>query len=182
MDPWERQRTLARTTVVWAVASIGAGAALALRRDPWWRAFGLQHVGWGAADLAIVGVLDAVERRRVRRLPDPYAPSRVERKRRGLRTILIVNARKASHHDVEYVYDILSGAEEETDVVLDDRDVPVGWKLNDADLIGYPFIVVLGKAWTEREAVELQCRRLGVSEEVDVEDIVQRIGALSMQL
>jgi len=92
MDPWERQRVLARTTVVWAAASIGVGAAPALRPDPWWRAFGQQHIGWGAADLIIVGMVNVLERRRVGQIPDPYAPGAREQERRRLRAILVVNA------------------------------------------------------------------------------------------
>ncbi|KXT02710.1 hypothetical protein AC578_5427 [Pseudocercospora eumusae] len=68
------------------------------------------------------------------------------------------------------------------DAVIDDRERPLGWKLNDADLIGYPFIVILGKAWKDRKAVELQSRRLGVKEEVGVEDLAQRIISYSQKL
>jgi hypothetical protein len=92
MNPWDRQRSLARTTVVWAAASIGAGGVLATRRDPWWRSFGQQHVGWGLVDLIIVGVVQAAQRRRLSRLDDPYEPNILERERRHLRTVLIVNA------------------------------------------------------------------------------------------
>ncbi|CAD0107232.1 unnamed protein product, partial [Aureobasidium uvarum] len=52
------------------------------------------------------------------------------------------------------------------DAVLDDRNKPMGWKLNDADLVGYPLIVVLGRAWKTDGKVEVQCRRLGIKEEV----------------
>lgn len=47
------------------------------------------------------------------------------------------------------------------DVVIDDRrDKSLIWKMRDADLIGYPIIVVLGKAWKKEGKVEVQCRRL----------------------
>lgn len=65
---------------------------MAVRRDPWWRAFGQQHIGWGAVDLAIIGVVDAMERRRVSKIPDPYGVDAVDDERRRLRTILLVNA------------------------------------------------------------------------------------------
>ncbi|KAG9681966.1 prolyl-tRNA synthetase, partial [Aureobasidium melanogenum] len=52
------------------------------------------------------------------------------------------------------------------DAVLDDRKKSMGWKLNDADLVGYPLIVVLGRAWKTEGKVEVQCRRLGIKEEV----------------
>ncbi|KAH0388228.1 prolyl-tRNA synthetase, partial [Aureobasidium melanogenum] len=52
------------------------------------------------------------------------------------------------------------------DAVLDDRKKPMGWKLNDADLVGYPLIIVLGRAWKTEGKVEVQCRRLDIKEEV----------------
>jgi prolyl-tRNA synthetase len=73
------------------------------------------------------------------------------------------------------------------DVVLDDRKKPMGWKLNDADLVGYPLIVVLGRAWKTEGKVEVQCRRLGIKEEVhcggDVSSALeQRLQNLLVQL
>ncbi|KAL0261253.1 hypothetical protein SLS55_004949 [Diplodia seriata] len=70
----------------------------------------------------------------------------------------------------EKVYDglVLGGV----DAVLDDRDgLGLGWKLGDADLVGVNVVVVLGKAWRERRKVEVQCRRLGVREDVVVEKL-----------
>jgi prolyl-tRNA synthetase len=71
------------------------------------------------------------------------------------------------------VYDALGKKNEgenggkEVDVVLDDRkEKSLGWKLKDADLIGYPVVVVLGRGWKERREVEVQCRRLGVRKDV----------------
>lgn len=91
MDPWERQRALARTTTVWAAASIVAGGVLATRSDRWWRAFGQQHLGWGAVDLAIVVVATRWQDRRMGRLADPFAPAALEHERRQLRKVLLVN-------------------------------------------------------------------------------------------
>jgi prolyl-tRNA synthetase len=73
------------------------------------------------------------------------------------------------------------------DVVLDDRKKPIGWKLNDADLVGYPLIIVLGRAWKTEGKVEVQCRRLGIKEEVqcggDVSSALeQRLQNLLVQL
>jgi prolyl-tRNA synthetase len=44
------------------------------------------------------------------------------------------------------------------DIVFDDRDKPLPWKLKDADLIGYPIIVVIGKSFKETGQYEVQCR------------------------
>lgn len=99
----------------------------------------------------------------------------------------IVAAPSTPAEDVVRVYDVLAQASSSPasapeservvmDAAIDDRDRPFGWKLNDADLIGYPFILVLGKAWKARGAVEVQCRRLGVREEVVLEELVRRLG------
>lgn len=56
------------------------------------------------------------------------------------------------------------GCKGEMDVVLDDRDKPIGWKFKDADLIGYPVVVVVGRTYQGTGKVEVQCRQLGVKE------------------
>ncbi len=35
-------------------------------------------------------------------------------------------------------------------------------KMKDADLVGYPVVVVVGKYWAEHGECEVQCRRLGI--------------------
>ena len=92
MNVWERQRLLARTTVGWAVGSIGAGAAWATRTDPWWHSFGVQHVGWGVVDLGIVAIVNRLQTRRMRGLADPYDPAALEDQRRRLHRVLVANA------------------------------------------------------------------------------------------
>ncbi|MCJ1421318.1 hypothetical protein MMC32_007681 [Xylographa parallela] len=47
------------------------------------------------------------------------------------------------------------------DAILDDRPKDMAWKLKDADLIGYPILVVLGRAWRKEKKCEVQCRQLG---------------------
>ncbi|KAF8440098.1 hypothetical protein BGX38DRAFT_1120941 [Terfezia claveryi] len=47
------------------------------------------------------------------------------------------------------------------DVVLDDRQKSIVWKMNDADLIGYPVVLVMGRAWKQDGQVEVQCRAKG---------------------
>ncbi|KAK5134436.1 hypothetical protein LTR08_006483 [Meristemomyces frigidus] len=94
--------------------------------------------------------------------------------------VMLTGAAGVAAEDVHAVYDRLAAAG--GDVVVDDRERPTGWKLKDADLVGYPFIVVLGKAWVRDGGVEVQCRRLGVKEVVKGEELVGRIGELSAQL
>ncbi len=92
VDPWQRQRSLARTTVWWGLSSVGAGLGIAAtRRTPWWRAFGLQHAGWGTVDLGIAAGVSLAQNRQMRRLANPYGPVELERQRRRLRRVLLIN-------------------------------------------------------------------------------------------
>ena len=71
-------------------------------------------------------------------------------------------------------HDMLAGRNDsglEFDVVLDDRKETFGWKMPDADMTGYPVVVILGKPWREQGLCEVQCRSLGVKESVSVENV-----------
>jgi prolyl-tRNA synthetase len=68
------------------------------------------------------------------------------------------------------------------DAVLDDRELSLGWKMNDADLVGYPVIVIVGKYWATDREVEVQCRRLGVRERVSVRGLPGLVHGLLDQL
>jgi prolyl-tRNA synthetase len=68
------------------------------------------------------------------------------------------------------------------DAILDDRKKDMGWKLNDADLIGYPVIVVLGKEWRKKQLCEVQCRRLSIRDTVPLENLKSFIVRLLAQL
>ena len=68
------------------------------------------------------------------------------------------------------------------DIVIDDREQGLGWKLNDADLIGYPIIVILGKRYEKERLCEIQCRRLGVKEDVHSEQLNGRVNELLREL
>ncbi|EME49056.1 hypothetical protein DOTSEDRAFT_84523 [Dothistroma septosporum NZE10] len=97
---------------------------------------------------------------------------------------IIVGVGGVSSSDVDALYDDLEASPriKSLDAIIDDRDRPVGWKLNDADLIGYPFIVVLGNAWKQWKAVELQCRRLSIKEEVTADQLVEKLLQYSSRL
>lgn len=83
--------------------------------------------------------------------------------------MVVVPGPKTSAEDAQRLYDALVPSN--IDVAMDDRDRSMGWKLNDADMVGYPFIVVMGKAWIERGNVELQCRRLDEKMEVNPKEL-----------
>jgi prolyl-tRNA synthetase len=65
------------------------------------------------------------------------------------------------------------------EVLLDDRDERAGVKFKDADLIGIPYRITIGKKLAD-EAVELFDRRAKQSEDVKLDDIVGRVQALAL--
>lgn len=65
------------------------------------------------------------------------------------------------------------------DVLLDDRDDRAGVKFKDADLIGIPYRITVGKKLSDG-AVELFDRKSKTSEDVRLEDIVSRIQKLAL--
>ena len=72
----------------------------------------------------------------------------------------------------EKIYTELSDNGIET--VLDDRNERAGFKFKDADLIGFPLKIVVGKGAAEG-IVEIKDRRTGESSEVKKEDVLQYI-------
>ena len=68
------------------------------------------------------------------------------------------------------------------DVILDDREKNMGWKLGDADLIGYPVIVVVGQTWKSEQKCEVQCRRLGLRTKVTPDNLADFVDCLLKQL
>ncbi|KAI1489379.1 hypothetical protein F5X96DRAFT_679803 [Biscogniauxia mediterranea] len=68
------------------------------------------------------------------------------------------------------------------DLVLDDRPDSFPWKLKDADLVGYPVIVIVGKRWTSEGICEVQCRRLAVTSHVSYKELPAHINGLLSQL
>lgn len=68
------------------------------------------------------------------------------------------------------------------DVAFDDRDKSIGWKLQDADLIGYPLIVVFGKRFAKEKLVEVQCRQRGLKEHVSLAALRETVQTLFADL
>jgi prolyl-tRNA synthetase len=98
---------------------------------------------------------------------------------------IILTSPQTSEVDVTEVYDTLYGETRngDVDLVLDDRiGKSIGWKLKDADLIGYPVVVVLGRGWKDRKEIEVQCRRLGFKKDVGLGDLRQEVLRLLDQL
>lgn len=99
--------------------------------------------------------------------------------------VLVMAAPQVEAREAEEVYDVLAGGRDAVtvDAVLDDREGKgVGWKLKDADAIGFPVIVVLGRGWKERREVEVQCRRLGVKKKVGISALREEVLAMLNRL
>ena len=65
------------------------------------------------------------------------------------------------------------------DVLLDDRDERAGVKFKDADLIGIPYRITIGKKMADG-LIELFDRRAKTTEDVKLKDVVERVQALAL--
>lgn len=72
-----------------------------------------------------------------------------------------------------HLYDEMEDCRDE--VILDDRDERAGIKFKDADLIGYPIRVTIGKKWKKSGLVEVRLRRSGVVSEVALADCKTKV-------
>ncbi|KAL2199746.1 hypothetical protein P885DRAFT_29736 [Corynascus similis CBS 632.67] len=92
---------------------------------------------------------------------------------------VVVPGKDTSDSDAMHVYHQISkvsgSASRFLDLVLDDRQRPLPWKLTDADLIGFPIIVLLGREWRTSKRVEVQCRRFGIKQIVEIADLPSTI-------
>ena len=99
---------------------------------------------------------------------------------------VVIVPTKSQESEVADVYDhLMSGPpySSSIDVIIDDRRKDFGWKLKDADMIGYPVIVVVGRNWQKDRMCEVQCRRLGDYKElVNVKDLSATVNELLQRL
>jgi prolyl-tRNA synthetase len=87
---------------------------------------------------------------------------------------VVIAAEHVSEEDSIRVYDALAGPNESQniDVVLDDRPTKqMGYKMKDADIIGYPVLVIIGHSWKQRREVEVQCLRTRTKKFVGLEQL-----------
>lgn len=71
------------------------------------------------------------------------------------------------------IYDALNSIGIET--LLDDRNLRLGVKLNDCDLIGIPMRIIVGKKALEKGIAEFKLRKSKESEEIKIEDIPEYV-------
>lgn len=74
---------------------------------------------------------------------------------------------------VEKIYADLSAAG--ISVYLDDRDERAGVKFNDAELVGFPYIVTVGKKVIESGKLEVKLRSSGEKSELSMEELLQML-------
>ena len=88
--------------------------------------------------------------------------------------VVIANKDGEARAGAEELALILDGSG--TEVLLDDRTVSPGVKFKDAELLGVPWIVVVGRGWADG-IVELRNRFTGETREIAVGTAAQEIGA-----
>jgi prolyl-tRNA synthetase len=90
--------------------------------------------------------------------------------------VVPVGAEEEVWKAAEEVYEELTGRNIE--VLLDDRDASPGVKLKDADLIGVPLHIIIGKKFKSTGKVELKRRKTGEAELVERADLLSRVEEL----
>jgi len=98
--------------------------------------------------------------------PMPLAPMQVILLNLGLKDELITKTAEALYLDLQ---------EKGVEVLLDDRDERPGSKFKDADLLGIPLRITIGKSLTKNGVVELRHRKDGLVEELQPNQVVGRI-------
>ncbi|KAK7757851.1 hypothetical protein SLS62_000229 [Diatrype stigma] len=68
------------------------------------------------------------------------------------------------------------------DIALDDRPESLPWRMKDADLVGYPVTIILGRKWESERLCEVQCRRLSTNSYIPLGDLPVYIDQLLSQL
>lgn len=61
--------------------------------------------------------------------------------------------------------------DEALDMVLDDRDRTFGWKMKDAEAMGIPVKIVLGKNWIKNGYVEARCQAKDINRNVGIHEL-----------
>ncbi len=98
--------------------------------------------------------------------PMPLAPMQVVLLNLGLKDKQITDAAESLYKELQ-----AKGVE----VLLDDRDERPGFKFKDADLLGIPLRLTVGKSLTKDGVVELRHRKDGITEELAPEKITERV-------
>ena len=104
--------------------------------------------------------------------PMPLAPMQVILLNLGMKDEQITQTAESLYRDLQA---------KGIDVLLDDRDERPGFKFKDADLLGIPLRITVGKRLSKDGIVELRQRRNGVTEDLAPEQTVSRVSELIEQ-
>ncbi|KAL8736237.1 MAG: hypothetical protein Q9166_000392 [cf. Caloplaca sp. 2 TL-2023] len=81
----------------------------------------------------------------------------------------------------EEMWDLLTRPEQgwdPLDAVLDDRDGKgLGWKMKDAELIGFPIVIILGSHFSKQGLCEVVIPRLGTQEKLSIKNLKRYLAA-----
>jgi prolyl-tRNA synthetase len=100
--------------------------------------------------------------------PVPLAPFQVIVLNLGLNDVTITGMAEKLYRDLQ---------KKGLEVILDDRNERPGAKFKDADLLGIPFRVTVGKSFVNKGLIEVRERCTGEVEELQPEDVVERLFA-----
>lgn len=89
--------------------------------------------------------------------------------------LITINPKK--EEQLELSNQLYSQLQQQYDVLYDDRQERAGVKFNDADLIGLPIRIVVGKRAAEG-IVEVKVRQTGESEEVHIDNLSKHVASL----
>ena len=113
----------------------------------------------------IAAIIEAFHDERGIIWPEPVAPFEV--------TILNLHLQNEKCNDAAHkIYEALSA--EKKEVLYDDRLITSGEKFADADLIGIPWQIIVGKNKIERNLVELKNRKTGEVVEISPDEVVKK--------
>ncbi len=98
--------------------------------------------------------------------PMALAPVQVVLLNLGLKDAEITAAAESLYKDMQ---------SQGVEVLFDDRDERPGFKFKDADLLGIPLRITVGKRLTKDGVIELRQRKDGTTEELSPEKIIERV-------
>lgn len=87
--------------------------------------------------------------------------------------ITILNLHTKNENCVAAASEIYKTISEFKEVLYDDRNISVGEKLADADLIGIPWQIIIGEQKLAKNILELKNRKTGEVQELSVEQIIK---------
>ena len=112
----------------------------------------------------IAAIIEAFHNERGIMWPEPVAPF----------DVTLLNLYISNEKCAEACNKIYRALNESKEVLYDDRDLSIGEKLADADLIGIPWQIIVGQKKLSKGVVELKNRGTGEITEMSVDEVIGR--------